>query len=196
MVITGDGKREFQIFGEICKKYNGNEKLIWFPGRTIVRKTGLSALDTLKHIPGDIHINNIIYTVDADQFEENQNQRILDKLTSIGISIDDEIPIGDTLLLKCSIGSHRILLYCVVIGITTCIEENLAQLIRLKFRRNIDLTGIRDSAWKNNLKNEIRHFLNQRGLSYNTLIEESSIHYIERAFPNICSVIKRIEENF
>ncbi|TFF96255.1 MAG: hypothetical protein EU547_06620 [Promethearchaeota archaeon] len=91
MVITGDGKREFQIFGEICKKCNGNEKLIWFPGRVIAKKTGLSALDTIKHIPGDFHINNIIYTVDADQFEENQNQRIMDKLTSIGISIDEWI---------------------------------------------------------------------------------------------------------
>ena len=58
------------------------------------------------------------------------------------------------------------------------------------------ISGSKNSEWKNNLKEEISVFLDQRGLSYKGLINVSSIKYIEQWFPNICSVLRRIEENF
>jgi hypothetical protein len=128
-IITGNGTREFEILQELCKKYDGLNKILWFPRKGLKRKTGLSALDVVKDIPGDFGINQIIYTVDADAIEGDPQIKIQDKLRSIGISISEVNQIQNALLIKCGFGSYNVVLYCIITGVNTYIEEEIAKLM-------------------------------------------------------------------
>ena len=198
-IITGDGTREFEILRELCKKYNGYNKILWFPKRGLKKKSGLSALDAVKDIPSDFSINRIIYTVDADSFEGDPHIKIKEKLESIGINISEVNLINEALFIRCNFGSYSdIVLYCIITGETSCIEEEIAKLMELKFGTNFDYSGERDANWRKRLKNEINIKLKEidHRLTIKTLIREAGIRYLEESFSNICAVLKEIEREF
>jgi hypothetical protein len=58
LIITGDGSGDFKTFEALCEKYNGHHKTLWFPVLGLKKKTGLSALDSIKDFPGDFGINS------------------------------------------------------------------------------------------------------------------------------------------
>jgi hypothetical protein len=69
IVITGDGGREYDVLKGICCKYRDKNKILWFPRKIFIKRTGLEALDSVKMIPSDLNLAKIIYTVDRDVIE-------------------------------------------------------------------------------------------------------------------------------
>ena len=198
LIITGDGSNEFHIMKELCKKYNGHNKLLWFPRTPLLIKKGLCALDTIKiYLNNQIFgINSIIYLVDGEYIEEDAINEIQDHLNSIGVNIIDVSPINEAFAIRCISGNYEVILYCIVSGTETCIEEEIAKLIDLEYGVKINLSGDRDSGWKTRIKKEIRQILKGRNKNLEELIRNAEKSKLERSFPNICAVLRRIEESF
>ncbi len=197
-IITGDGTREFEILRELCRKYNGHNKILWFPRRGLKKRSGLSALDAVKDIPGDFGIYQIIYTVDAEHIEGNPHDEIKNKLGSIGINSGEVNPLENAFFMRCNFANYNnIILYCIITGETSCIEEEIAKLMELKYGVNFDLSGEKNANWRNKLKNEINRRLREidRQLTVKTLVRASGRRYLEESFPNICAVLKEIERD-
>lgn len=197
-IITGDGKREFEILGELCKKYTDQNKILWFPRRGLKRRSGLSALDAVTEIPGDTGINQIIYTVDAEHIEGDANLKIEEKLRSVGIDVIEVNRLNNALLINCNFGSFRnIVLYCIITGVTNCIEEEIAKLIELKYGIGIEISVERNANYRNRLKSEIDRTLRgiDRRLTVKTLVRDAGRRHVEESFPNICAVLREIERD-
>ncbi|MFX1257901.1 MAG: hypothetical protein ACFFAN_08585 [Promethearchaeota archaeon] len=159
IIITGDGRTELIVLRGLSQKYNGHNLILFFPftplPSKIPGKTGLSALKTIKDIPGDYKISKIIYVVDGDSFNAKVDNEIRDYLHGIGISVIDIEPIEEAFLIKSKFGNHNIKLYCIISGPQTFIEEEIARLFEVTLGINIDLSGTRDSAWKKRVKKKI-----------------------------------------
>jgi len=197
IIITGDGRRELNVLKGLTKVYNGDDIVLYFPFTPLFRKTGKKALDSIKTIPEKFGISSIIYIVDGDTFIDSFINEIQDYLRSIGIDIEDVNLIQKALFIKCKSGNHKITLYCIVSGPQTFIEEEIAQLINLKLGVEIDLSGTRDSTWRNRVKNDINQVLKEKGIEkLEFLIETTGKSKLEASFPNICAILKKIEEDF
>ncbi len=196
IIISGNGTYPDRLLLKVlCEKYNGYDKILWYPRTILKKQTGLNALNSLKVIIG-YRINSIIFIIDGEHIRRNVNTEIQETLQSIGLDIINCTPLEESLLIKCRIGSNNIILYCIVLGPKTCIEEEVAKLIQLKLNINIDLSGDRDKSWRAGLKYKINHVLKEKKITLEDLIKSSGLKKLEIAFPNICSVLKKIEEDF
>lgn len=193
LIITGDGSGDFKTFEALCEKYNGHHKTLWFPVLGLKKKTGLSALDSIKDFPGDFGINSIIYVVDGEFFNGDAMKQIEDYLIAIGIKITYSELIQEAFLMNCIIGSHKIILYCIILGPRTFIEEELARLIQFELNITIDLLGERDHNWKMRVKSDIDRILDENHTNIKKLIRIARRNNLEKAFPNICAVFGKIE---
>lgn len=197
IVITGDGRRELYVLRGLTKVYNGDTITLYFPISPISRKTGKKALDSIKIIPGFYGISSIIYIVDGEAFNNSFLNEIQEYLIGIGIEIENVNPIQNALLIKCKYGNHKITLYCIVSGPQTFIEEEIVQLIYLKFGVTIDLSGNRDATWRKRVKFEVNQVLKEKGIKkLEKLIETTGRRKLETSFPSICAVLKEIEDGF
>jgi len=196
IIISGDGRNEFKILKELCREFNGQNKILWFPFTILSRKTGLKALDSVKTIPSLYALNSIIYIVDGDVFEGAADIQIKKYLQSIGIEVVDINPIQEALLIQCRFGNHDIILYCIISGPETFIEEEIAKLIELKLGVKIDLSGNRDRSWKENVRYKIKQVRKENQINLEQLMRSAGRNNLERAFPNICAVFRKIEEDF
>ena len=199
VVITGDGRTELHLMRVLPRKYNGVNLILFFPHikRKRPKQTGLNELDVLKFYPGKYKILSFIYIVDGDTFPEGSaDTKIQDYLRSIGININDITPIQDAYLIKCSFGPYNITLYCIILGPEIFIEEEIAVLIKLKLGVEIDLSGRRNIEWKVQVKKKINQILKANNVNLEHLIKETSKGKLEEAFPNLCAVFKKIEEEY
>jgi len=195
IIITGDGRRELHILRGLTKVYNGNDLILYFPFSVLPKKTGKSALDSIKTLANDYGFNSIIYIVDGDAFDEPADIEIQDYLNRIGIRIDNVNLIQSALIINCRLGNNHIRLYCIISGPRTFIEEEIANLINLKWGIEVDLTGSRDRDWKIRVKNEVIRILREKNIKIESLIESTGKTKLELAFPNICAILKKIEED-
>ena len=196
LIITGDGRNELKILRALPEKYNGYDLILFFPFPPRSRKTGLNALNTLKDYKSD-RINSIIYIVDGDTFEgESADVKIQKHLKSIGIDIINITPIRDAFLIKCTSGDQEIVLFCIISGPKTFIEEEIAKLIELKLRKKIDLSGNRDNNWKKRVKKDVIQTLRENKVKLEELIKNTGFMKVEASFPNICAVLKKIEDDY
>lgn len=196
LIITGDGRTELKVLRALSKKYNGKDLILFFPFPPRSRKTGLSALNSLKTYP-NIGINSFIFIVDGDNFEEvSADTKIQEHLTSIGIEVVKIILIQESLLINCKLGNKNIVLYCIISGPQTFIEEEIVKLIELKLGKKIDLSGKRDIDWKERVKKEVIKILRDNKIKLEELIRNTGKKKLELSFPNFCAVLKEIEENF
>lgn len=195
-IITGDGRTEVRIFRTLPEKYNGDNLILFFPFPSRSRKTGLSALNILKDSK-NIRPYSIIYIVDGDTFEDKApNTKIQEYLKSIGINILSINSIQDAFLIECKSDNQKLKLYCIISGPQTFIEEEIVKLIELKLGKKIDLSGIRDSNWKKRVKREVKQTLREKKIKLEVLIKNTGISKLEASFPNICVVLKKIEEEY
>lgn len=194
IIITGDGRREFNILRGLSEIYNGQDIILYFPFSPLFEKTGKKALDSIKILPGYYGISSIIYIVDGDTFKDSFNDEIQNYLRSIGIEIKNFTSIQNALLINCKCGSHNIVLYCIISGPKTFIEEEIVKLINLKWGEEIDLSGIRDPTWKKRVKKEVNQVLKEKKIKLESLIKETEKEKLETSFPNICAILKKIEE--
>ena len=58
----------------------------------------------------------------------------------------------------------------------------------------IDLSRKRDSRGRKLVKGKIKQTLRERGTSIEELVKNTENEELEKIFPNICAVLKKIEE--
>ena len=138
-IITGNGTGDFETIAEFCRKFDGHNKYLWFP-TSLPRKTGLSALNSIKLYASKYALKSIIFLVDGEHVTEDSLEQIRSYLSNIGINLVSHDSINDALLLKLKSGHHNILLYCIIFGRPqSCIEYEIAELIRLELNQTINL---------------------------------------------------------
>ena len=69
-------------------------------------------------------------------------------------------------------------------------------LIKLTLKIEIDLSGERDKNWKRRIKKDVKRIMRENRTNYEQLIRRTGTRKLEIAFPNLCSVFKKIEEDF
>ena len=67
-------------------------------------------------------------------------------------------------------------------------------MIKLKLGVEIDLSQKREPTGRKIIKNQIKQVLRERGKTIEDLINNTGKAKLEETFPNICAVLKTIEE--
>ncbi len=195
LIISGNGTfPESVIFKSLCKKFNGYDKAIFSINTPLKKQTGLAALNAIPLISKKFLINSIIFIIDGEHIKENARVEIKKYLETIGISINEFNPLEGAFLIKCKSGPYNITLYCIILGPEVFIEEEVAKLIELKLGVRIDLSGKGDSSGRKTIKNQIKQVLREKGKNIGELVVTTSKSKLEDVFPNICAVLKKIEE--
>jgi len=68
-------------------------------------------------------------------------------------------------------------------------------LIELKLGVKIDISRKGESTGRKAIKSQIRQILRKKGIDIEELVMNTGKLKLEKAFPNICVVLKKIEEN-
>ena len=196
LLISGNGKfPENVIFKNLCEKFNGYQKGVFFINTPIKKQTGLDALNAIKIIPEKFHINSFIFIVDGEHIRENASNEIQRHLESRGIEINEIIPLAKAFLIRCKSGPHSIILFCIILGPEVFIEEEVAKLIELKLGITIDLSRKRESVGRNEIKKNIKQVLRENGKTLDELVRSTGKTKLQETFPNICAVLEKIEEH-
>lgn len=196
LIITGDSSYDLRILKEIGIKYNGTDKILFNPTIKIQHKKGKSAFNSLRVLAEIYKAKTIICIIDGEYFCEDIENQLRNALTERVYEIISMLPIREAYLIECKKGNYIIDLYCIISGIEECIEQEIVRLIKLKLHVDINTSGIESREGKNRVKHEIRQTLNRNGMRDITdLIKVSGKAKLEEAFPNICSVLKKIEED-
>jgi len=154
----------------------------------------LSALDALPLYPHKFRIKSLIFILDGEHIKKNSLIEIKNYLKTLGVNIYEIESLQGAIQMKCKSGPYEILLYCIILGPEVFIEEEVAKLIELKLRITIDLSNKRESAGRKSIKNQIKKVLREKKTSLEKIIMESGIKTLETTFPNICTVLKKIEQ--
>jgi len=195
LVISGNGTfPEKLILKNLCKKFNGHEKALFYISTPIKKQTGLNALNAIPLYPKKFQINSIIFIVDGEHIDENARIEIIEHLESKGIEIKEIITLQGALIIKCKSGPYDIILYCIILGPEVFIEEELAELIDHHLNIKIDLSQKTESVGRKFIKNRIKQVLKERGKTIEELIINTGKIKLEQIFHNICTVLKKIEE--
>lgn len=195
LVISGNGTfPENVILKNLCRKYNGHDKAIFYINTPLKKQTGLNALNAIPLYPKKFQINSIIFIVDGEHIKENARIEIMKYLESKGIGITEIIPLQRAFLIKCKSGPYDIILFCIILGPEVFIEEEVAKLIELKLSVKIDLSRKREPNGRKTIKNQIKQVLREKGKTIEELVNNTGKIKLEQTFPNICAVLKKIEE--
>ena len=195
LIISGNGTfPESAILKSLCKKYNGFDKAVFYINTPLKKQTGLAALNAIPLYPKKFQINSIIFILDGEHIKENASTEIRKHLESKGIGINEFIPLQGAFLIKCKSGNYDIILFCIILGPEVFIEEEVAKLIELKLGVRIDLSRRREPAGRKTIKNQIKQVLREKGKKIEELITTTSKSKLEETFPNICAVLKKIED--
>jgi len=196
LLISGNGKfPESVIFKNLCRKFNGYEKAVFFINTPIKKQTGLNALNAIPIIPEKFHINSFIFIVDGEHIRENARNEIQRHLESRGIEINEIIPLERAFLIKCNSGPHSIILFCIILGPEVFIEEEVAKLIELQLSITIDLSRKREPVGRKEIKKNIKQVLRENGKTLDELVRSTGKAKLQETFPNICAVLENIEEH-
>ncbi|AEF96278.1 hypothetical protein Metig_0728 [Methanotorris igneus Kol 5] len=186
-VITGNGRWEQVILKSIAKRYNGRDKVLYFPKSPFKhsRKTGLSCLDILRLEKEKLNIikkcGKLLVLIDKEHISSVDD--ITKKLESLRVFEDFEMENnGDIVKIIGNLGNREIVIHIVIFGKEKCIEEDVSELIKLEFGENIYPD-----------KNAIKDFLKSKGLKRKDLIEDAKIENLEIAFNPLIRVIKFLE---
>ncbi len=192
VIINGDGTfPDKLILEKICEKYNGPDKIILYPRTGIKKQTGLSAINSIKTLISK-GFYKFIFIVDGEHIQGDAKREIKTKLDEISVNSEEVIiPLEDAFLMKCSLGLHNFSLYCIIWGPDTCIEQEVVRFLEVKLNRNIHIPEDKNPK---KLKIIIRQHANKNELK--RLLKESGRRVLEDHFPNICAVLKEVENGF
>lgn len=195
LIISGNGTfPESVIFKNLCKKFNGYDKAIFSINTPLKKQTGLDALNAIPLLSEKFRINSIIFIVDGEHIKESAAIEIQEHLKAKGISVNQVLPLQGAFLIKCKTGPYDVILFCIILGPEIFIEEEVAKLVELKLGVKIDLSRKRESAGRKAIKKQIKQVLREKGISIEDLVRNTGITKLEEIFPNICAVLKKIEE--
>ncbi len=196
LIITGDSSYDLRILKEIGIKYNGKSKILFNPTLKIQHKKGKSAFNSLKELAEIYETKFIICIIDGEYFSEDIENELRNALSNRAFGINRLLPIREAYFIECEKGNYKIDLFCIISGIEECIEQEAVRLIKIKLDVDIDTSGIENKEVKDRVKHEINEILNRNGMKDITdLIKISGKAKLEEAFPNICMVLKKIEED-
>lgn len=195
LIISGNGTfPESVIFKNLCKKFNGYDKAIFSINTPLKKQTGLDALNAIPLYPKKFRTNSIIFIVDGEHIKENAVIEIQEHLESKGISVIEVLPLQGAFLIKCKTGPYDVILFCIIGGPEVFIEEEVAKLVELKLGVKIDLSRKREPAGRKVIKKQIKKVLREKRKTIEELVRNTGITKLEEIFPNICAVLKKIEE--
>lgn len=97
-------------------------------------------------------------------------------------------------MIKCKSGPYDIILFCIILGPEVFIEEEVVKMIELNLGVKIDISGKRETTGRKSIKNQIKRVLRQKGKTIEELVNKTGKAKLEQIFPNICAVLKKIEE--
>jgi len=196
LLISGNGKfPESVIFKNLCEKFNGYQKAIFFINTPIKKQTGISALNAIPTITKKYQINSFIFIVDGEHIRENARNEIQRHLESKGMEVNEIIALKEAFLIRCNSGPYSIILFCIILGPEVFIEEEVAKLIELKLGITIDLSRKRESVGRKEIKKKIKQILRENGKSLDELVRSTGKTKLQETFPNICAVLENIEEH-
>lgn len=195
LIISGNGTfPESVIFKNLCKKFNGYDKAIFSINTPIKKQTGLDALNAIPLLSEKFRINSIIFIVDGEHIKENAAIEIQEHLKSKGISVIEVLTLQGAFLIKCKTGPYDVILFCIILGPEIFIEEEVAKLVELKLGVKIDLSRKREPEGRKTIKKQIKQVLREKRKTIEELVMNTGITKLEEIFPNICAVLKKIEE--
>jgi hypothetical protein len=141
-------------------------------------------------------INSIIFIIDGEYFNDAIEIELKNALLERAYNIKEILYLNHAYSIKCQKGDYEILLYCIISGIEICIEEEIVKFIKTKFSIEVNISEIESKQGKDRIKREINQILKRNNLKDITeLIKISEKRNLEEAFPNICAVFKKIEED-
>ncbi|KKK42131.1 hypothetical protein LCGC14_0564440 [marine sediment metagenome] len=195
LLISGNGTfPERVLFKSLCRKFDGEDTTVFYIDHPIKKQTGLNALNAIPLYSKKYQISSIIFIVDGEHIKENAAIEIRKQLESKGIGINEILPLQGAFLIKCKSGPYDILLFCIILGPEVFIEEEVARLIELKLGVKIDLSRKGEPTGRKAIKSQIRQILRKKGIDIEELVMNTGKLKLEKAFPNICAVLKKIEE--
>jgi hypothetical protein len=193
VILTGNGERERRrILPPLCEKYNGKAKFLWFPEPPKGKKeTGLKPLNAIREHTIKDRLEKFLFLIDRKpQFEEiklgreqEEVSRYLEKELKARIETTCELIPEKAFINWGYLGTRSFSVCTVIFGITSNVEEEISELIQLKFGIQVDPDKV-----------EINEFLKKKGKKLENLVGEASKKYLEKAFPGLCGALKEIEE--
>lgn len=192
LVITGNGRTESRILSPLCEKYNGKAKFLWFPETPIrrgLKETGFKAFNAIKICLAKYKLEKFLFLIDREHFKEirkGEEQKevsgYLEKKLKARIETTRELVPEKAFITRGYLGSYPFDVCTVIFGVTSNIEEEISELIRLKFKAKVKPD-----------KTVIDRFLKSRGKEIESLVREASKKYLEEALPGLCNALKAIE---
>ena len=185
-VLTGDGRKEFRILRALGEKYDGKEKILFFPALArLFHGNGLQALRAVRTYLDVYGVTKILFIADRDAIEEELLTEVRNILTSCGISVLDMkafcVVEEDAMLITSSIGSREVIIHIAINGREKEVEENIAKLIELEYSEKIE-------------PSEIKRTLSSLGLTLEILLRSAKKKNIALAFPSLDIVLRHIEK--
>jgi hypothetical protein len=181
-----------RILPPLCQKYNGKAKFLWFPepfkGRM---ETGFKPLNAITGCVMQYRLERFLFVIDRKpEFEKikpgkehEEVNKYLGKELKAKIEATSEFVPEKAFITRGYVGTHPFNVYTVIFGATSNVEEEISQLIHLKFGTQVNP----DAA-------EIKGFLRRKGKRLEDLVGEASKKDLEKAFPGLCGALKKIEE--
>jgi len=189
-VLTGNGRREYRILKAIAKKYDGNEKLLYFPRRPgYLPGAKLSVLRVVKVYVSRYKINNFLCLIDKEHFTGTDIEKeVEEKIREFGIEVTQiqrfNANAENAIYLNGIVGTRNFTLWMIIAGKEKCMEENLAKLIEIKFGEKIEPT-----------KSNITEALRKHDMDTEKLLASVSIEQLKQSFPALNFVLSRLESN-
>ncbi|KKM91396.1 hypothetical protein LCGC14_1228940 [marine sediment metagenome] len=195
LLISGNGTfPERVLFKSLCRKFNGEDKTVFYIDHPIKKQTGLNALNAIPLYSKKYQIRSIIFIIDGEHIEKNAAIEIQEHLESLGIFINEILPLQGAILIKCKSGPYEIILFCIILGPEVFIEEEVARLMELKLGVKIDLSRKGEPTGRKAIKKQIKQILRERSIGIEELVKNTGKPKLNDVFPNICAVLKKIEE--
>ena len=189
-VLTGNGRREHRILKAIAKKYDGSEKLLYFPRRPgYLPGAKLSVLRVVKVYVSRYKINNFLCLIDKEHFTGTDIEKeVEEKIREFGIEVTQiqrfNANTENAIYLNGIVGTRNFTLWMIIAGKEKCMEENLAKLIEIKFGEKIEPT-----------KSNITEALRKHDMDTEKLLASVSIEQLKQSFPALNFVLSRLESN-
>jgi hypothetical protein len=190
-VFTGDGRTEFKHLSALCEKLNGVTKLLWFPElpmplRSKEKQTGLAGLRIIRDLVITQGQSRLLFVVDREHFKSQPGEESEEVKTCLSRQVHARIQSvlkinqREAFLFKASISSRQ---FELCLGIRSTHEQEMAQLIRLRFDLDVEPS---DSV--------IRKFLKQRKMDEEGLIRQCPHKHLAEAFPGLYSALEWVEK--
>jgi len=183
--LTGDGNWEVYIIEGFCKKFNGKDNYVLFPKipTPLGKKTGLTALDAIKHVTTKNMFKNYMCILDKEHVQSNSSSELKRQICSRAYNLNrfeyNKSNVDIYVSTEIQWGSHNANLELIILGICKCLEENITILIKNQYDEIIQPT-----------KKSIRGFLKLKNINLSELIANASRKNLGIAFPALYSFFK------